>query len=172
MAISDQITKVSPKHEAILTFLVANPQMKRGDVARHFGVSQSWLSVIINSDAFQAKLRERQDEFFDTATAPIKAKLDTLANLALDTMIERVEVEPNSSEIREMAKMALDRLGYAPQNSQGTHMPGAATQNNYFLSVAPELLDEARRAIISRGKGETIEHGKEERATAYLPAAT
>jgi hypothetical protein len=71
-----------------------------------------------------------------------------------------------------MAKMALDRLGYAPNGNGGTQSPGAATQNNYFLSVAPELLDEARRAIISRGKGETIEHERQERTTTHLPAPT
>lgn len=168
MAESDQIASITPKHDAIMTFLVANPDMKRGDIARHFGVSPSWLSVIVNSDIFQAKLKERQDEFFSTSLAPIREKLDTLAHLAIDTMIERVEVENNTSEVREMAKMALDRLGFSP--GVGTpQSPGpAGIQNNFYLGVSPELLTEARMTILNRGR-ETID-GECEAAQANLPA--
>jgi len=147
----NQIARLSPRHEAIITFLIANPQMKRGDIARHFEVTQSWLSVIINSDAFIAKLEKRQNEFHSEATTSIKEKLNTLAHLSLDRMIESVEVIPDIDQVRQMGTAALDRLGYSKPNAGFRPGGPAMIQQNNFLTVNAEDLAAARNRIIEKG---------------------
>jgi hypothetical protein len=159
MAESVQIQTLTPRHDAIITFLVANPAMKKGDVARRFGVSPAWLSTVINSDVFQAKLRERQDEFFSAATESTREKLSRLANETLDKLIEKVEVETETSEIRAMATLALDRLGYNAFGGPGQALAGAGgnVQNNFFIGVERDTLARARERIFNRQGNQAIE---------------
>ena len=147
----NQIAKLSPRHETIITFLIANPQMKRGDIARHFGVTQSWLSVIINSDAFVAKLNKRQDEFHSEATTSIKEKLNTLAHMSLDRMINAVETVPDIDQVRQIGTAALDRLGYSKPNGGSLSRGPALIQQNNFLTVDAGDLAAARNRIIEKG---------------------
>ena len=153
MAESAQIATMTPRHENIIAYLIANPTMKKGEVARTFGVTPAWLSTIIHSDIFQAKLRERQDEFFSAATVPIRDKLEALASMSLDRMLETVETERDPTTIREMAKLALDRIGHGPQ-SPNAPSPGTP-QTNVFIGVSPELLAAARERIFQR-RGDVI----------------
>jgi len=142
-----QVKNVSNRHEAIIAFLVAEPEMKQSDVARHFKVTPSWLSTLIHSDAFKARLAERQDEFFSAALVPIKDKLETLASTGLDKLQEKLEIETNTGEIREIVKLALDRAGYG----LGIPLtPGLAMQQNNFYAVDPDLLTAAKQRILER----------------------
>jgi hypothetical protein len=151
MAESAQIDKVSPRHEAILNCLIMNPTMSRAEMARQFGVSQSWLSVVINSDVFQAKLRERQDEVFSVATETITSKLTRLAELSLDRLTDIIPVERDVTNLRDAAKLALEGLGF--HRAQAPLAPAGGQGNTFnFYGVDPALLAEARSRIVSRGR--------------------
>ena len=41
------VQKLSVKHTDVMNFMLANPLVKLADVARHFGMTQPWLSCII-----------------------------------------------------------------------------------------------------------------------------
>lgn len=161
----NQVERLTPRHDLIIDFLIANPTMKMSDVARTFGVTPPWLSVIIHSDIFQAKLAEKQEVFFIRSTQSIKEKLETLAHLAIDDMIDRVEVQSDINNVREIAKVALDRIGFSP--ARGPVVGGNQYVQNNFISASAEVLKAARQKI--------LEH-KEHHAGAlvestYLPAA-
>lgn len=143
----NQIQSLTPRHDIIIDFLIANPTLKMSEVARQFHVTPPWLSVIIHSDIFQAKLRERQETFFIRSTSSIKEKLETLAHLALDEMIDRVETQPRIDEVREIAKVALDRIGYSGSRVSGDRPSGQYIQNN-FIGVSADVLRAARQKIL------------------------
>lgn len=154
MADSDQIASIRPRHEAIMTHLVANPEMRMQDVALVFGVTPSWLSVVVNSDIFQAKLAERQDQFFSVAAEGVANKLNTLAKLTLDKMIEKAPLTEDAHDLRENAKLALDRMGYGVSQSP---VPAGLTQNNTInIGVSPELLAQARERVLSKGTPQDV----------------
>lgn len=142
----NQIQKLTPRHETIMNLMVAEPTLKMSDIARQLGVTPAWLSVIIHSDIFQARLREKQEGIWSRAGQSITEKLETLAHLSLDKMIDEVETCPRIDEVREIAKAALDRLGHSP----GRASPGGNTyvQNN-FVGVSREVLAAAREKIIA-----------------------
>ena len=111
MAQSAQIQQMSAKHTDILNFILANPIMKLGDVAAHFSVTQSWLSTIIHSDAFQDQLQRRQDEIFDSGILqPIATKLTAAADATLETYMEKI---PNldADQLINALAMAAKRTG-------------------------------------------------------------
>lgn len=142
------IQKVSVKHEAILNFLLENPTCSLGQTAAHFGISQPWLSCIIHSDVFQAKLRERQETVFHhTVVATIKDKAAVVAHAALDKLADQLEMGliQDPKQLTETADKILGRLGYGGSNGA---QPGVTLiQNNNTVHVSRALLEETRERI-------------------------
>jgi hypothetical protein len=138
-----EIQKLSVRHEAILDFLIANPTVSLGDVATKFGVTQPWLSCIIHSDAFQTKLREKQDVMFHHTVLPLREKMTVVAHMALDKVAQLMPLETELKTVQSVADSVLDRLGF------GAKAPAVQinnTQNVQVNTLASEL-EEARKLI-------------------------
>ena len=67
------IARVRYTHEACVDMILANPAVSQNDLAAHFGYSAGWMSIVVNSNAFQEKLAERKGELIDPV---IKASLE------------------------------------------------------------------------------------------------
>jgi type II secretory pathway component PulC len=52
-------------HDQMIDLIVANPGIHQNAIARVMGYSASWVSTIMATDAFQAKLAERREEIVD-----------------------------------------------------------------------------------------------------------
>jgi hypothetical protein len=59
------IAKVGYTHDAMVDQLIATPHISQGELASIFGYSQTWVSQVINSDAFQARLAHRKEQLAD-----------------------------------------------------------------------------------------------------------
>lgn len=145
MAESAQILKVGVKHEAILNFLVTNPLVPLSQVAREFGVTQPWLSTIIHSDAFQARLKERQGQVFHHNVLPLAEKLLGLAHVAVEKVGQQLETSIDPEHTLEVATRILDRIGHSPRSAQNA--PAQMNVQNNFYTVDKDTLAEARNAI-------------------------
>ncbi len=91
------IKKLNYRHEGVLRWLVENPHRKLQDCAAELGYSPSWLSNIINSQAFKAEY--------------MRVRLET-HQASVDYSVERLTgksrfVDDDSSE-----ESLLERLGY------------------------------------------------------------
>ena len=139
-----ELQNLTPRHDAILAYVMANPSVKRGEVARIFGVTESWLSTIIHSDLFQAKLKDRTDEVFSECLVPLVDKVNGLAHSALDNLAESLLVDKSVGVNFKTAEMALKMAGF------GTQGPGHSTpvvQQNNFFTVSSERLRAARERL-------------------------
>lgn len=145
MALSASIQKVSVKHDTIMNYILVNPTVPLGVVARHFGVTAPWLSTIIHSDAFQAQLRRKKDAMFNTHVLPLGEKLLGLAHVAVERLGEQLDKTDNPDYIADTAVMLLDRVGFSPKSPA----PAATTMNvqNNIYQVDRATLEEARAAI-------------------------
>jgi hypothetical protein len=138
-----QLGRLSITHDAIMDWLLANPG--KGQMAKcalHFGFTRSWLSSIVWSDAFQAKLRDKKEALFSETVVPMRDQMNGVAQRALERLGEKVEVIDDPKILTDVADKMLHRLGYAPKVD---HSPGTQnnTQNNFY-AVSPELLAAAR----------------------------
>lgn len=148
--------KLSHRHVAILDFMMANPNLKKEVVARHFSMSPSALSMLVNSDAFQEMLQDRQDVMFTEAVVPLRAKMVAAADMAMDRVMEKIAVM-DSRESLATADTLLHRLGYAPKTNMPAAGHSAPVQNNNFY-IGSDVLAEARNNFgrVQR-QGETID---------------
>jgi hypothetical protein len=139
-----QITKLRPTHEAIMNFLLANPQLAMREIAVHFEVSPGWIYTLVQTDAFQAELTKRQEKLFDATVATIHTKTVGTAHHALDRLNELLPLETNTKIVADTADQLLRNLGY------GAKTPGVQVnvqQNHHH--VPNEVLVEARGALLA-----------------------
>lgn len=161
IAIMPEIAHLSHTHTDIARFLLQNPAMPLSAVAQYFGYTQSWLSTIIHSGAFQAHLAELQSGADERTIADVPARLRGLASVALDKLGQQLDFAEGSgpasrvdrSFVQETAEMALKALGFG-RNSVGESPRGP----NTVIYADRLIIEQARERILARGRTETIEH--------------
>jgi hypothetical protein len=139
-------------------------------VAATFQITQAWLSCIIHSDAFQSKLKERQDLVFHHSILPITDKMQAVAHAALDRLVERIPHEDEPKNLSGIAADVLDRLGYGAP-SKGATILNFNQQNNQHIHTST-LREEivAAQALLGRAPAvQELAHNGE-RAVLALPA--
>lgn len=133
-----------------------NPRASGAEIAFHFNVSESWLSIVKNSDAFKELWAQRRPEHFSRVSASITEKVTALAELTVDSLTDKIEKEKREgtvsiSTLKETAEMALKSLGFG---NKGIPVPIVQVQNNVF--VDKETLQRARDAKTKLHAGEAV----------------
>ena len=134
-----EIANISFTHEALINWLIANPERKLRDCAAYFGYTQAWLSCIIHSDIFQAKLAERQNAVFAAVAQDIPEKLRGCADLALEKLAIKLEETEDAKYVLDAADKLLAKMGYGPATARNPSPAAALTQNNTFIIGAGDL---------------------------------
>lgn len=116
-----EIQKVRYTHEAMIELIIANPAVSQGELARHFGYSDAWVSTVVNSDAFKAKLALVKEELINPEIRmQINEKFRALANRSVQVLMEKLSkpVDQISDQIAlraaELGAKALGLGGNAP----------------------------------------------------------
>lgn len=160
------IRKLSWWHESIIDWMLLHPEGRLGDCAREFDCTQTWLSVIVNSDLFRARLAMRRAELAGEIGATVIDRLSGIAGQALESIAEKIERERTKlpmGELRETATMALNALGYGARSSPAQHASNNVYNFNGPTHVSRDVLDAARSKMRLVGARD---------ADAQLPAPT
>jgi hypothetical protein len=148
-----EIAKTRYTHEAIIDAIISNPGVSQNDLAREFGFTASWMSIIINSDAFQERLVERKAELSDpTIRASVEDRLDALAKRSLDKLLDRID---NNHPISTGDLVRMATLGAGDRNKRPAE--AAVQQNLYVVNLPPPARDSnSWLATSSRGASESF----------------
>lgn len=134
-----QIKSVRWHHDRIIDFILAHPTAPtQAEIAAHFGFTQSWISIIINSDAFRHRLEERKAELVDPViAASIEERLNALAKRSLDKLLDRLDsgVPVSNSDLVAMAKLGVGDKNTRPAQPQA--------QNNLYVVQLPAPAENA-----------------------------
>ncbi len=141
----------NPTYEAMVAMCVLG-RMTQGDVAKHFGYTDAWLSQIMNSP----KGREVQETLIratrDKAVGNVTDRIRDLQSKAL----ERMEAVLNDDKIAQKSALAIfDRSAYFLKNTgvikdlHAAPVPSSGgvtniTQNNNTLIVSGKNADDLR----------------------------
>lgn len=127
---ANAITRVSYSHDGMMDLILGNPQISQGAIAAHFGYTQAWVSRIMNSDAFQARLAERKGELIDpTIVASLDEKLRALASKSLDVVLEKLTVTGNPDTALKALEVTTKALGY------GARQQNLNVQQNFVVAL-------------------------------------
>jgi hypothetical protein len=133
---ANSLDRVHYSHDAMIDLMIAQPAISQGEIAQEFGYTQAWVSRVINSDAFLARLAERKTELIDpTIVATVDEKLRTLASKSLDIVIEKLTLNPTMDNGMKALEVATKALGYGARQDR---MP---QQNNFVVMLPPKSVD-------------------------------
>lgn len=150
MAASAQIAKVNWRHEQIVDWMLANPKARQSECADEFGVTEAWLSTIINSDAFIEYRARRYALHQKMLSESTIERVEGLAQLGVEVLSARIEAERESIPlgiVKESADMALKACGFGAKTAGG-----AAVEVNINVADADSLARarERMRLVASR----------------------
>ena len=134
------LQRVRYSHEAMADMLLANPWISQNEVAEHFGRTATWISIVINSDAFQAYYSARKAELIDPELVlTINERFKAVTVRSLQVLQEKLEKSadliPDTRVLRaaELGAKALGVGGNAPP-------PAAPNPVEYLPAIAERLL--------------------------------
>lgn len=144
--------RVRYTHDAMIDLIIADPGISQGAIAKHFGYTQAWVSRVMNSDAFNARLAERKGELIDpTIVMSMEERLRTLASKSMDVVMEKLITAPSAELGLKALEISTKALGY------GARQQNINMQQNFVVAVPGKAAtsDEWAKAY----GGQTIEHG-------------
>jgi len=146
------IKNISHVHEALMNWMLLYPERNLGECAAAFGYSQAWLSTIIHSNLFQARLKEKQEAIFSGVKEDLHTKMGALADVGLEKLQAQMETSANPKFILETTKLALTSLGFGSARSAPANNVNAQNvQQNFYVASQADLV--AARERITGGGG-------------------
>lgn len=104
---AEALTRLTYTHDAMVDLIVQEPSVTTKELAELFGFSAGWVSRVIASDAFQARIAERKAQLVDPQiTQSLNERLKGVAIHAVDLISQKLDAEQSAS-------YAIDALGLA-----------------------------------------------------------
>ena len=102
-----ELVKVGYTHDAMIDLIIREPTVRVKELAELFNYSPAWVSRILASDSFQARLAQRKSDLTDPLVAQsLNERMRGVAIHAVTIIGEKLEAE-------ESASYAIDALGLA-----------------------------------------------------------
>lgn len=94
--------------DQLINWMLVNPGKPMTDAAHQFKFSATWLRTVVSSDAFRARLAEKQAHVDAELLIPsLRDKLKATAERAIERLAEHVEVSANPEFILDATEMLL-----------------------------------------------------------------
>lgn len=123
-------------HDSLVDFIIANPTVSQRQIAVQFGFTETWVSRMICSDAFQARLAVRKNELVDPIILQsVEEKLRGLVDLSATVIAEKLEANRNPDLAVKVLGLGVTALGY------GAREKNIQTQNNFVVMLPEKAAD-------------------------------
>lgn len=139
-----------PWHEAVIDMWLVDPTLKQGDIARALGKTEAWVSILVNSDAFRAKYRERKELLVDPFIVEgAESRLKAVVNEAANELVKRLTLAPGAMSTKDLnatLATASRALGMG-----ATPAAPAVQQTLYVVPApaAPRTVEEWQERVVS-----------------------
>lgn len=150
-------------YSAIADCMIRHPEWELRDIAKHLDKHPNTISLIARTDVFKTYLAQRKDEWKQTHDFSLASKLNDVAEKGLGAISDILDKQKDKVPMKflqEVTLGALDRLGYAPNQTPGVQVNNynAVTSQPVVVPVPMAALEEARDALrlAERRRGETL----------------
>ncbi len=144
------IDRVKYTHDGMIDLVLANPAIRQGEIARHFGYSEPWVSRIFNSDAFLARLAERKKDLVDPSILlTMDEKLKALCDQSLAIVAEKLAVTKSPDLALKALELTSKALGYGARQAT----TGPVIQQNFVVAMPQKAASAAEWAAKAKNAG-------------------
>jgi len=128
---ANAIARVKYSHDAMIDMIIANPAISQGMLAANFGYTQAWVSQVINSDAFQARLAMRKEELVDPGIlASIEERFKGLIHQSVTVIGDKLAATQNADLALGTLAVMTKAMGYGARPEKSVNV-----QNNFIVQV-------------------------------------
>lgn len=147
------ISEVHYTHDALVDLIIANPAVSQNALALHFGYTASWISQIIASDAFQARLAERTKDLVDPLIrVSVQERFQALVMRSLEILQEKLN-RPTDEIPDQLALRALELSSRAAGYGARDTVPAQQVNVNLHL----ESLGDRLTTLLRRKRTEVVD---------------
>jgi len=147
-----QLKTMKPKHQLLAQYMLVNPGTTQGELAVEFSMTQSWVSIIVNSHAFAEYMAMLNETLLQEQVIPLRDKLLGVSHRAVEKLGDCVDKSSDPRFILDAADKTLHRLGYAPRSGTDGGNNITHIQQNVFMADK-DLLAEARSTMLRQAEG-------------------
>lgn len=152
MAYTQVPTKMRWWYDAIIDWMIANPDKTLADCAADLKKSPQWIRAIYSTDFFKEALAQRRAEFATKHDFGIIEKTTKIAHQGLDAILETLENKRDKiplAVLNDITDGALKRLGYGTEEakSPAAQVNVTTVQQTVIAPVSRSDLEEARAAL-------------------------
>lgn len=127
----------------MIDMLVAEPWISQGELAVRFGYTQAWVSVVMSSDAFQARLAQRREELVDpTIAATLEERFRAVTKRSLEVLQEKLSAP--ASVIPDSLVLKAVELG-----AKASAIGGFGQQTPLYAPPPPGHLDRLAERLMA-----------------------
>ena len=135
---SNKLTRVRYTHDAMIDLMLQRPDVSQNELALQFGFTVPWVSTVVNSDAFQARLAARKTELVDPVIIKeLDERISELANISLSVVQEKLLASRNPDLAIKTLELTTKALGFGARPEKN------ATINQSFVVMMPQKTADA-----------------------------
>lgn len=139
------IQRVSYTHDAMIDLIIREPRIKQGEIATYFGYTEGWVSRVMGSDAFQARLAKRKEEIVNPELIQtFEERLKGLAAQSLDVITAKLEATKSPELAIKALQLSTTALGF------GARAQNIAQQNNFVVALPQKAASEQEWAQMAQ----------------------
>jgi len=102
------LQKVRYTHKDMIDYIISNPTVSQGQIAARYGYTQSWISNILASDAFQEAMAGRREEIIDPE---LKASIEERFRALVIQSLARLQEKLNAPQVSDLVAIRCAELG-------------------------------------------------------------
>lgn len=136
------VERLKYTHEAVIDYIIANPGVRQVEIAAKFGYSPNWVSLLMSSDAFKAKLRERRAEIVNPLLIErVEEGFEAIVRAGQRIVLEKLDASPSPDFALRAMEAAAKAAGYGPKP-----VAGAQVNQQFIVQVPPQAASAAEWA--------------------------
>lgn len=118
-------------HEAMIDLIVERPMVSQGDIAEHFGYTESHISLLLRSDAMRELLAKRKIDILGPVFEEIQKRFEALAHRSIDILTEALDTKKNPEVALKALEITSRAMGYGAKQA-------GVTVNQQFIAYMPQ----------------------------------
>lgn len=126
------IEKPNYTHEAMIDLIVQQPMITQGEIARHFGYTQGWVSQILRSDALRELLAARKVQVLGPLFAEAEKRFEALAHRSIDVLMDQLDTKGSADVALKALDITSRAMGY------GAKQAGVQLTQNFVVAMPPK----------------------------------
>jgi len=138
-----QIQQLGYSHDAMIDAMILNPRITNKELSEQFGYGPQWVSTVKWSDAFQKRLKERQEELINPEIRmSIEERIKGIVGRSLEVLEAKLQGDVNDipdSVVLKALELGAKGLGIGGYSS-GPQLQVNIPQADHLSRLAENLL--------------------------------